>query len=92
MVPEEDSLEEVNALMEEILENGPLAIEKALKAVYHSGEKDGYQVESELFGELCETEDAKRHHLLPLEKDTRRFLKENDFLVFCNEFNFTNGS
>ncbi|NIP22630.1 MAG: enoyl-CoA hydratase, partial [Phycisphaerae bacterium] len=57
----------------EILKNGPLAIKEAMRAVYHSGEKSGYQIEAELFGKLCNTDDAKEGTSAFLEKRKPEF-------------------
>jgi len=68
IVTDSDPLEGARAMMESILKNGPLAIEQALKAVYHSHDKSGYQVEADLFGYLCSTEDFKEGTSAFLEK------------------------
>lgn len=68
VVPETEGLEKAKNLMSEILKNGPLAIRRVLQAVYHSGEKSGFQTEAELFGYLCGTEDAQEGTSAFLEK------------------------
>lgn len=73
VVSEEDGLKEANALMHEILKNGPLAIQKALEAVYESGNENDYELEAELFGSLCGTEDAKEGTSAFLEKRSPDF-------------------
>lgn len=65
---EGDPLDKARDLMKTILKNGPLAIQHALRAVYHSHEKSGYQVEADLFGYLCDTEDFKEGTKAFLEK------------------------
>lgn len=60
-------------LLKKILENGPLAVENAMKAVYQSGQNKGYQAEAELFGSLCETDDAKEGTSAFLEKRKPEF-------------------
>lgn len=57
IISSEDPLEEAQKLLKKIMKNGPVAVRSAIKAVYHSGHQNGFQVESNLFGELCETED-----------------------------------
>ncbi|TYP92620.1 enoyl-CoA hydratase [Fodinibius salinus] len=56
-VTDGDVYETAQSLADDILENGPIAIQSALKAVYHSGNQNGYQIEADLFGELCDTDD-----------------------------------
>lgn len=73
VVPEEDGLEEAAALMQEILKNGPLAIQRALEAVYQSGDDSDYKLEAELFGKLCDTRDAKEGTSAFLEKRSPDF-------------------
>ncbi|MDX1637335.1 MAG: enoyl-CoA hydratase-related protein [Balneolaceae bacterium] len=73
VVPESEGRQEAKNLMKAILKNGPLAIERAIQAVYHSGDKGGYQTESELFGYLCSTDDAEEGTAAFLEKRTPEF-------------------
>ncbi len=54
---DEDPVEATRSFLGKILKNGPIAIQKAIKAVYHSDNRGGYQVEADLFGQLCETDD-----------------------------------
>ena len=54
----ENALGRANELMERILGNAPLAVRNAIKAVFYSGSKQGFQVESDTFGRLCTTDDA----------------------------------
>lgn len=56
-VVEENPAKAATDMMGKILKNGPIAIRSAIKAVYHSDHQSGYQVEADLFGNLCETED-----------------------------------
>lgn len=51
--PEEGARE----MISKIMKNAPVAVRSAIKAVYHSDHQNGFQVESNLFGDLCETED-----------------------------------
>ena len=64
----ENAEEEARKLLGKILQNGPIAVSKAITAVYHSDDSNGYQVEADLFGLLCETEDAKEGTQAFLEK------------------------
>lgn len=64
----EDPKEAAISLVGEILKNGPLAIRSAIKAVFHSDTHSGYQVEADLFGQLCETEDFEEGASAFLEK------------------------
>ncbi len=68
IVPEATRLEETKNLMSKILKKGPLAVKRALQAVYHSSGENDFQVEAELFGKLCETEDAEEGLSAFLEK------------------------
>lgn len=54
---DENPVEAAKELLQKILQNGPIAVRDAIKAVYHSDHRSGYQVEADLFGQLCETED-----------------------------------
>ncbi|MDX1672206.1 MAG: enoyl-CoA hydratase-related protein [Balneolaceae bacterium] len=65
---EADPMDAARELMNKILTNGPLAVQHAIKAVYHSDDRYGYQIESDLFGYLCETEDFKEGTQAFLEK------------------------
>lgn len=56
-----------------VLENGPVAIQSAIKAVYHSDHPRGFQVEADLFGELCDTEDFLEGTSAFLEKRKPKF-------------------
>ncbi|NGP89298.1 enoyl-CoA hydratase/isomerase family protein [Fodinibius halophilus] len=56
-VTDGDPEEAARELLGKILSNGPVAVRSAIKAIYHSDHQNGYQVEADLFGELCETED-----------------------------------
>jgi len=52
-----DPVDTARDLITKILKNGPIAIQNAIKAVYHSDHHSGFQVEADLFGQLCDTED-----------------------------------
>lgn len=73
IVSGDNAIEETRNLMRSILKNGPLAVQQALKAVYHSGDKSGYQVEADLFGCLCSTDDFKEGTSAFLEKRKPEF-------------------
>lgn len=64
----EDSKDAAVSLIGKMLKNGPLAIRSAIKAVFHSDSHSGYQVEADLFGHLCETEDFEEGASAFLEK------------------------
>lgn len=66
-------VEAAKSLIHKILKNGPLAVRSAIKAVYHSEHRSGYQVEADLFGELCETEDFQEGTSAFLEKRQPEF-------------------
>ncbi|NGP77190.1 enoyl-CoA hydratase [Balneolaceae bacterium YR4-1] len=69
----ENAEEEAKNLLGTILKNGPIAISKAIAAVYHSDDSNGYQVEADLFGLLCDTEDFKEGTGAFLEKRKPNF-------------------
>lgn len=75
-VVSEDPVSAANELFDKILENGPLAVRSALKAVYHSGNQNGYQIEADLFGELCSSKDAEEGLSAFMEKRTPDFKGE----------------
>lgn len=68
-----DPAEAATALIGKILKNGPLAIRKAIQAVYHADHQSGYQVEADLFGQLCETDDFMEGTSAFLEKRKAEF-------------------
>jgi enoyl-CoA hydratase len=68
-----DPKEEAMNLMESILKNGPLAVQNAIKAVYHSDDRNGYQTEADLFGHLCSTDDFREGTGAFLEKRKPEF-------------------
>jgi enoyl-CoA hydratase len=65
---DENPSDKARELLITILGNGPLAVQNAIKAVYQSDNKQGFQVEADLFGSLCATEDAKEGTAAFLEK------------------------
>ena len=68
-----DPVESSKELLNKILKNGPIAVRNAIKAVYHSDHRSGYQVEADVFGELCETEDCMEGTSAFLEKRKPEF-------------------
>lgn len=70
----EDPESEAKKMLKKILSNGPLAVHNAIQAVYHAGTKRGFQLEADMFGKLCTTEDAKEGTSAFLEKRTPEFL------------------
>lgn len=72
-VTDEKPAEAARKLLGKMLKNGPLAVSSAIKAVYHSGERSGYQIEADLFGRLCETEDFAEGTSAFLEKRKPEF-------------------
>lgn len=60
-------------IMEKILKNAPLSIKQALKAVYRSGNDDGFETEAELFGRLCASSDSTEGLSAFLEKRKPEF-------------------
>jgi enoyl-CoA hydratase len=72
-VADEDPAAAAQSMLEKILKNGPIAIRNAIKAIYHSRNQSGYQVEADLFGQLCETDDVMEGTSAFLEKRTPDF-------------------
>lgn len=76
VVPPQRLLPEAEALLREILANGPLATEYALMAVERGLEgtlDEGLMLESSLFGLLCATEDMREGMKAFIEKRPPRF-------------------
>lgn len=69
----EDAEETASELIGNIMKNGPLAVSNAIKAVFHSDERSGFQIEADLFGQLCDTEDFKEGTGAFLEKRKPNF-------------------
>jgi len=69
----EDAEKAAHELFGNILKNGPIAVSKAIAAVYHSDDSKGYQVEADLFGMLCDTQDFKEGTSAFLEKRKPEF-------------------
>lgn len=70
---DEDPKAAAEELMDQILSNGPVAVRSAIKAIYHSDNKRGFQTEADLFGALCITEDAEEGTTAFLEKRRPEF-------------------
>ncbi len=64
----DDPMGKAKEWLGKVLENGPLAIRKAIRAVYHAGDGSGFQIEADLFGQLCDTDDFKEGTSAFLEK------------------------
>lgn len=73
MIVEDDTTIEGKNLLEKILKNGPIAISKAIEAINSAYSEKGFETEAKLFGELCETEDAKEGTTAFLEKRSPEF-------------------
>jgi len=71
-----DPVEEARNLIADILKNGPIAVQKAIQAVYQSGKSQGFEAEAALFGQLCETDDFKEGSAAFLEKRKPEFKGE----------------
>lgn len=68
-----DPVVEAKELLEKILSNGPIAVRNAITAIYHSDNKQGFQLEANMFGHLCTTDDAKEGTSAFLEKRKPEF-------------------
>lgn len=69
----ETALGEAISVAGNILKNGPLAVQKAIKAILASRPDHGFTKEAVLFGQLCETEDFKEGTSAFLEKRKAEF-------------------
>lgn len=67
-VVDRDVLVAARDLVGKIMKNGPLAVRKAIQAIYHSDSKNGFQVEADLFGTLCNSDDFREGTSAFLEK------------------------
>lgn len=72
----DDPAAEASKILSATLKKAPLSIKKALKAVCQSGTDDGFETEAELFGQLCNSKDAKEGLSAFLEKRKPEFLGE----------------
>lgn len=68
-----DPVSEAEKMLEKIFEKAPLAVRDALNAIYHSDTKNGYQVEADLFGHLCDSEDFKEGTAAFMDKRAPKF-------------------
>jgi len=74
--PRDGFLDEAKAFMRRVTGNGPVAVQKALEAVYHAVDastEEALAYESSLFGLLASTEDMKEGMTAFLEKRTAEF-------------------
>lgn len=72
-VTDKDPVDAAKELASKILKNGPIAVRSAISAIYQSYNRSGYQVEANLFGRLCETEDFAEGTSAFLEKRKPEF-------------------
>lgn len=68
VLPPDQAMKKTNEIALTILQNGPVAISKSIKAVLSSRADRGFTKEAVLFGELCETDDFKEGTSAFLEK------------------------
>lgn len=76
IVPQAELRSTVEALAQEILGNGPLALENAISALNQGLDMklaEGLELEAELFGRICSTEDSKEGTKAFLEKRKANF-------------------
>lgn len=76
VVPQAELMNTTEALLKEIIGNGPVAIELAIEAVdhgYHASTEDALQLESNLFGLLASTSDMREGMQAFLEKRKANF-------------------
>ncbi len=68
VLPAEEAFEHANKTASKIIQNGPVALSMAIKAVNRATSDSGYATEASLFGQLCETNDFKEGTAAFLEK------------------------
>lgn len=68
--PAADALEFTTKLAEKMLQNGPIALEKAIEAINSVYSNNSYAKEATLFGQLCDTNDFR--------EGTNAFLEKRD--------------
>ncbi len=73
VLPMDEALDFTKKLAFKILKNGPLALSAAIKAVNAAFKTDGYTLEAEEFGKLCNTEDFREGTIAFLEKRKAEF-------------------
>lgn len=73
VLPLDEALNHTKKIALKMLENGPLALSKAIAAVNSAYPNNGFAAESTKFGELCETDDFKEGTTAFLEKRKAEF-------------------
>ncbi|MCX7975360.1 MAG: enoyl-CoA hydratase-related protein [Candidatus Aminicenantes bacterium] len=76
VVPTERLMEEAENLAKEIIKNGPLALGLAIEAINRGLDRpleEALEIEAEIFGQVCATEDAREGTAAFLEKRPPRF-------------------
>lgn len=68
VVDDNDPTDEARKIVSKILKNGPVAVRQALEAIGRAGDASGFEAESDLFGQLCDTDDFKEGTQAFLEK------------------------
>lgn len=72
-VVDEDPGSEARNILGRIMENGPLAVSRAIRAINAAESADGYSTEASLFGSLCNTEDFREGTAAFLDKRSPEF-------------------
>lgn len=76
VVPQDRLAAEAEALAKEIIKNGPLALGLAIEAINRGLDRpldEALEIEAEIFGQVCATEDAREGTAAFLEKRPPRF-------------------
>jgi len=73
VLPANEVMGQAKKTASKILNNGPLALSKAINAVNRTTTDGGYAKEAELFGQLCDTDDFKEGTSAFLEKRKAKF-------------------
>lgn len=76
VVPSDRLVAETEALAKEIIKNGPLALGLAIEAINRGLDRpldEALEIEAEIFGQVCATEDAREGTAAFLEKRPPRF-------------------
>ncbi len=63
-----DPLNEARQMLAQMLKHGPIALSMAIQAINSAGSDNGYDVEADCFGQLCNTDDFKEGTSAFLEK------------------------